>query len=462
MVRAEAGSGAAPGPSGYVLPVALGLSVLGGLGSAVLGPVAVPLAFALPVMVVAMVRYPGILLAAYLLTPFYKFALAGILPVDVTVLLALLNGAQLFWLVTGKVQFAGSKWGLALWVVFGLLVLGGVTWAGDQGIALDRAIAWWILVVLPLIAVVRVVSDSQFVDQFLAATFALGLLVIFVGFSLLFGGERLAVLGENTIQTGQITLIAAIIGVAWIASVAPVWLRWLGIAVIPIALIESVASGSRGPILAFLIVLAVAVARRMVGGRGVSRHDLRLALAGTVAIAAIAVVLDRLPSLSLLRFQLLAEELGTGNSGDSSFTVRVELFQAAADLFATRPLLGHGTGSFAAFAQGQVGFTTFTYPHDILLQLGAELGFVAVSIFVGLVVIAFTRRGEEAPRWAAIRGLALFMFVNASISGDIYSDRLLLGLLLLLIAAPMLPRLRETPEPIGGVPNLRAGEIRGD
>jgi O-antigen ligase len=423
--------------------VIVAMAVAGGIAVCVFGPNTALVPIALMGALWASIRAPGVLLAAYLLIPYYKASLGPLTPIDLTVMLAAVNGLQIVILMATGIRFRGSGVGIALWVILGMVVLAGVMWAGDEQLALDRAIVWWALILLPSAAAVRVGSEARFVDQFLATVFATGTIIVLLGLPDSFGVARLTVVGENTIQSGQIALIVALVAIVWFLRVAPPALRVLAALIVPLGLIESVASGSRGPILAFGVVLGVAILRRVLSRRSLSKQDVRLLLLGATGAAALLVTIDRLPGQSVARFLLLVRTLAPGGPADSSAGARVDLFAAAAGMFSEQPLLGYGTGGFAAYAQTHPGLTGYLYPHNDLLQLGSELGVIGVGLFAGLVVIALARRIPDEPRWRTIRALFLFMLVNSLVSGDIYSDRLLWGLLVVLVASPFMNRKRR-------------------
>jgi O-antigen ligase len=276
-------------------------------------------------------------------------------------------------------------------------------------------------------------SDVRFVRQFLAASFLVGMGMVLLGVPDLFGDQRLRVFGQNTIQTGQITMITGLVALFWILRSGPALVRVAAALVIPVAFIEAIASGSRGPVLAFAVVLLYQVLHRMRTGPRLGRRDVQVGLVFALALGGLALVFDQLPGSSLSRFELFADGLG---SVDSSAQARVNLFDVALAMFAQQPVFGHGTGAFAAFAQTHVGLIDFYYPHNILLQTGAELGVVGLAALLAFVTVALVRRIPDDPAWGTIRAVAVFQFVNSLVSGDLYSDRLLWGLLVMLVAAP--------------------------
>ena len=423
------------------------LAVVGaGAAEGVLAAYSPALAIAPPALVLASwlwVRAPGVLLVCYLFLPFYKGSLGPFSPVDLTPLLALVNAAQFVMLLTFDRPRPASLVGLLLWGSLGLAVLAGILWADQQAYALDRASYWWALILLPSAAAIRVASDDRFVGQFVATAFGLGSAIIVLGLGSLFDQSRLMIFGENTLQTGAITLVAILTTLLWGLRALPVWTRPALVALVGVALAESVATGSRGPLIAFGVALAYALARRALRRHRLTTRDMAVALVGTGGAAVLALTIARLPAESIARLLLVPDAIAGGGSAGTSIGARLDLFSIATAMFAHSPLIGNGTGSFGAYTMSLTGFTQFTYPHNDLLQVAAEYGLIGVVLFVALVVAALRAPDGDDPARAAVGVLFVFMLTLGMTSGDIYGDRLMWGLLVLLLAAA---------EPAGGEP----------
>ena len=98
------------------------------------------------------------------------------------------------------------------------------------------------------------------------------------------------------------------------------------------------------------------------------------------------------------------------------------LVKGAVKVFAANPILGAGLGSFAGVVKDAY------YPHNILLEVAAELGLVGLAlIYLPLLVAAFrlARQGIAAhsDAVALLLMLALGYFVIANLSGDVPSAR---------------------------------------
>jgi len=99
-------------------------------------------------------------------------------------------------------------------------------------------------------------------------------------------------------------------------------------------------------------------------------------------------------------------------------TGRLPLYRAALETFVQNPALGAGTGSFAALAP----VSGVAYPHNLFLELAAELGVMGLLLSLGLVFIPLARLvlGRHPARDASLAGaLMIYCLVNALVSSDV-------------------------------------------
>lgn len=174
-----------------------------------------------------------------------------------------------------------------------------------------------------------------------------------------------------------------------------------------------IATGSRGPVLAFAVSAFIAVILNPVKNKylimGISIYGLVLVI---VAIEALGV------DGGYRGFSF-------GQADDTSYFIRLAMFQHTIDSIITYPQ-GIGVGEFA--------FMNFTYPHNIFLEIVVEWGWMRGALF--LVFLGFGGYCLFRLRVKLQLLLLLFIFemVNAGLSGDITSPRLLYGLVIAGIA----------------------------
>ena len=99
-------------------------------------------------------------------------------------------------------------------------------------------------------------------------------------------------------------------------------------------------------------------------------------------------------------------------------TGRLPLYRAALETFVQNPVIGAGTGSFAALAP----VSGVAYPHNLFLELAAELGVLGLVLSLGLVFIPLGRLvfGGRPVGDASLAGaLMIYCLVNALVSSDV-------------------------------------------
>lgn len=189
----------------------------------------------------------------------------------------------------------------------------------------------------------------------------------------------------------------------------------LALALAPCA-ITFVSSGSRGPVIGMVVALPSVLLWRAASPAVAKRLALSLVAVGALAVVAVvALVPPEATQRSLSIFQTTEE------TGDTSrFVLWGEAIHAFADNL-THTLVGIGTGGYAAISTHGA-----LYPHNIVLEVGAELGVIGILALAAFVISVIARllgllaRGGEDAGWAGLL-LTLFVFalVNAQFSGDV-------------------------------------------
>lgn len=231
------------------------------------------------------------------------------------------------------------------------------------------------------------------------------------------GGRYSLTAEEHPIELGRDSAAGLLVAVYFLLSHASRYARAVSLASLPLLAIALLASGSRGPVLGLAVGLLSLVALTMRERRNRNR------LLGVVAAfaAAVAVVPSFVPAHDIARSLGAFVLNGSGVSSNG----RSQLWHEAFSLFLRHPLLGAGTGSFAALDPVKV------YPHNVVLEVGAELGLVGVLAL--LAALWVTSRGlirvlrsmtPVAPRVDTVLVLAFFgmSLVNALLSGDVRTN----------------------------------------
>ena len=129
------------------------------------------------------------------------------------------------------------------------------------------------------------------------------------------------------------------------------------------------------------------------------------------------------PSLFRIWFEYTQQPFSSTSLG-----VRMQLFSGAFSMFLHHFWWGGGVGSFSHF----VHFTPLMkYPHNAVLEIAAELGIVGLLLLGVVIVRSFyflfkNSRSIEIRTVVILISLFFYALINAMVSSDFTSDRLLL------------------------------------
>jgi hypothetical protein len=426
-----------PRPVTAVL-VGSGLLVAIVAGVVLFGP-AIALPAAGIALALVLVTYPELCLALFLTAGSYKEWLQAALPLpfDITAVLLGLLGASVALRVTASlVRRTGgiprtrvsSALGVGLGVLAATTVLSVISTDAPYG--QEKAARFIALTVTAALAA-HIVLDSELrIRRFLYAMVVLGLLMVVTG---RVTSEGMVALNATHIATGRL-LGLGLLALLYFATRPGTALKRRLLVLVPGVILGYgfLYSGSRGAFVALLVSLGVA------GALAFGMKRARRLVAATVVmlalvVAAVSVLVPQ--SVDMMNRRLAQVDLDAPSSGVTG--TRVSLARDAWQVFTERPWAGTGIGGFGA-ATGGVETERGLYPHNILLELGAELGLPGVAAFLLLAGLA-VRQGLRALRAArdtqrsalAVLTLTLagYCLVNAMFSGDLNDNRLLFAVL---------------------------------
>lgn len=318
-----------------------------------------------------------------------------------------------------------------LFLLLAACILGGLLYTESRQYGFDKALRFIFLTGWAFFGVPFLLSDFQSLRYFswalvtISTAMAIDALVGYpgigqVGFVTSFGSNYIALARAGGI--GLLTTVGLLLPIEQRSLVR--MLLWI---VAALQLWAVLTAGARGPVLslalAFLLFFMLSV--RNFPYFRVDRFALRLGVVIFMVfiILALGGMQKLFPTLAF-RIKLALTE------GGSSVLTRLDLYRAAADLWNNSLIFGGGTGQFGVAVRGE---DVRLYPHNIVLELGAENGFIGVFIFGALIVVAFAigftfLRSEKSLARAVVRYVLVaccFALLNAMISGDINDNRIL-------------------------------------
>jgi O-antigen ligase len=381
---------------------------------------------------------PEVCLALFITAGAFKDELAVILRTgsDLTLILAGLLAAGLIVRgVRSGIRNVLPPGRLALFLTLVVLVMVTALLTAEANVyGSEKTLRFVALTAPTALAAAALLRSDLVLHRFLFAFMALGLVMTAAG---TVTGEGLRAFNATHIATGRV------IGFGLIATVYFVG-RWRRPAVM-LPLISAGAamvfgllySGSRGALAAFLVAMA-ATGLLLLGLRQRRRWAIA-GLAATVTMVAVATVAapDAVRFMNERLRGVNAAAPYTGATG-----ARLNLAQAAVEMLAANPVFGVGPGGYS-LELGGPDAPRGAYPHNILLEFGAEFGLVGLAAFLLLLgwalrhpllalrpeagAVESTPLPSRAKQPRAVLAVALLAYclANALFSGDINDNRIL-------------------------------------
>lgn len=267
--------------------------------------------------------------------------------------------------------------------------------------------------------------------------------------------DRFGLAQQNTISLGIQGAEGLIVATYLLMRGTRRWHQMFGAAVLPVAFVALLASGSRGPVLGGVVGLLILLAMLARSKQAV----LRLALFTVLLVGSFAIALQFVPAAASAR----SLSTITGTRSGLASNGRDQLWAAAWTTFTEHPLIGVGTGSFATHGRTQVcpgPGCLDKYPHNVLLETAAELG-IGGAILMIVILVAAARGLLRAWRIPGEIGdyatVASALFVSATttalLTGDLSGDGGIwftggLGLGLCLAAQPVAAKVAQARTPL--------------
>ncbi len=383
----------------------------------------------------ALLKWPEVCLLLFLTAGTFKLELATLLQseIDVTLVLALVLGLglglrllrppssplnQQLSITRHSSPFLPFL-GLALLVLVSALVHPDTTYGSA------KAVRFASLTGLALAAGYMVLKDRARLTRFLAGSALMGVMMVVMGRVTSAG---LTAFNATHIATGRIIGLGLLGALYLMLRVRSKPGRVVLLAAIVALGFGFLYSGSRGSLVALLAsVLSVAVAAfRFRRGR-----RLVIAMAVVLGLAATTVTFVFPAAAETMNSRVVAVFEDAGSVG--SATGRLHRAEDALELFRDHLVFGVGIGGFdlaRGYADGQRG----DYAHNILLEVGCELGILGLALLLALILpalsrstraLALTRTRDEFATAAVLLAVLVYFLVNAMFSGDLNDNRLL-------------------------------------
>lgn len=386
------------------------------------------------------------LFALFLLAGYFKEAFQ--LPIDLTAIFFILSilvaiKRLIQTLLTNKVNYRKeliSKKVITHSVLFLLLlcfILFSNVYTLGSNYSIEKTLKFSTLTTWAFLGVYFLINNKTNLRNFLKSLAIISLVMALYTISSLKGNSGptsgfTAVAGDNYLGLGRASGLGALIFISlYVTTNSTKIKKLLSICSVLIILMALLSSGSRMPLISFIIVFLVAFFISFKIRKGIiyikkgTGYFLTLFGLGIVSIFSLAPtgVFDTV----IRRVSILFIETGGGTSAEG----RLERYQTAYETWTNHPFFGTGIGSFPLHFRG---LDTIDYPHNIILELLSEIGIIGFLIFTFFIlypIYLLIRNGKTTSVFLhseILTGLFCFMFLflNACTTGDINDNRLLL------------------------------------
>jgi hypothetical protein len=321
---------------------------------------------------------------------------------------------------------------LILVLLLVIIVLLSDIWSIDPAVGLSKALKFEFLTMTALVGPFVLIRTRGALFRAAGVFVAFGLLIALTTVRTTNVGEPLAAAGGNEIQAGLYPALGVIALLGYMLPLASG--RKKVLVALPLAILVPavVGAGSRGALVSLVLALIYLAARFFMR----SRNKL---FVGVLIVVTLAVLLVAGPTLAGGATSRYEQSLLTTNPskllGDRRDLMGTGLVVALA-----HPVSGVGVGGYAG---ARFVYEAELYPHNILVELGAEEGLTAVALFVVFVICAWRVRGRVAsgvrgPEAMLTGALLLALVAEAMVSFDINGNRIMWFALGLALALPAL------------------------
>ncbi|MGA7833554.1 MAG: O-antigen ligase family protein [Terracidiphilus sp.] len=340
--------------------------------------------------------------------------------------LALVLSAMSFLARNSKVS-TQVLWMLALYIA----ISSAIMWTELTPYAVEKMSRLFTFSFMAALLPAFILTRLQDVRLFVTSIIVFGTLISVAALVQLVTGEtihgRITGISADTVSLGRNAGIA-LVGLYTVASCSGRSKMWLAVLCMPLLLVL-VASGSRGPTLFALGVIVLVTIRW-------THKSIRGILIAFALFVSTALVVSHeppiLPRLSTDRIVAFMEQ-----RFDSSAEERVSAGQAAIHQICISPF-GLGIAGFAqVYNFGSV--TNRVYPHNIVLEVAVEEGWLVGLLFIVIVAMAVSRGYRAAviePQLRPFFAILIFTFCNALVSGDMNDNRIVYAMLCIALLSP--------------------------
>jgi O-antigen ligase len=330
-------------------------------------------------------------------------------PIDPTVVLGTLLWLSIVARLVIRSQPLRIPNAYCLYIPLLFMMLVSLLYTPDITLGLDKFLRFLVLTGIAIVSPLVILQSPQRLTGFLTMSVIVGLTVGLNSFAMLGGKTKLAAPSGDSLALGYLTGSALAIVLAMLPelSLPRRCVSYSGAIVLLVAL---VGSGARGATMGvgFCVILSLLFCRKLLGDFAI------LGVLGGLVLSQVSI-----PMLSTDNFATL------GHPHEAA-GMRSDLMALGTRLAMEHPFGGVGIAGYPFYAPSQ-----WNYSHNVILEIGAELGVPAALAYLGMIYLAFRETirqlRDRAFRYRTFSRVILALLavglVGQAVSGDINDNR---------------------------------------
>ncbi|MGC2425213.1 MAG: O-antigen ligase family protein [Nitrospirota bacterium] len=396
-------------------------------------------AVAAALFAVLIAKYPEILLALFINAGQFKDDPHLHFPVDLTVFLGILMLISILWgIKQGRIKLTIPPMKMYLpFLAICLLSALSLMYTNALGEGTNKLFRFAIIAGLIFFGSFYLLGDKRRLRNFMIVFIMFALVIVVDVFQQgpQTGDDVVKLsLTSNYLMTGAIMVQAFMMVFLYFFMIDKSFVRRCVYLMVisPATLYVLMLSGGRGPFLALILTLVLIL---VIAGPSSCKRRIRFWVIALLVVSGIYLMYDYETFTRMTSRMMVLDE-----GGDRSAMDRVYMIKACLKAMGTMPYFftGLGIGGFTLYYHGLDTLGgMYQYPHNILLELGVEIGIFGLIAGVLLFYWSFERAyslvkrsiGDNYYMAVTIFSLFLFMLFNALKSGDINDHKLLYALI---------------------------------
>lgn len=386
------------------------------------------------------------LFAFYLFVGSFKAALN--LPIDETLLLLIIT----LFIALKRLYYCNFKLPktyIIPIIIFGLIHIIAITsiiYTPSSLYATDKLLRFCLIAAWCYFGVFFLFKDEQSIKKFLTGIVVLS---IIMSVSLLMGGLKTDLGFQTSLNSSYIALARVsamgilIILMSYIFSKSSIFIKVIDLCLLLLFSISLIQSGARFPIL-IMIILFLILPFFMIcirdGKLFINKKLLSLFILFLLISTSFVILINNgMATTMLYRFEVLINQEGGGDS----VIGRTDRFQYAWEMAKESNFIGMGIGSFPIYF---IGMDIEDYPHNLYLEILAELGIFPLILFVSIIflalyngVIYYKNHGFNELN-SSVYTIFLFWLINSFGSSSLTGDKVFYASIAIMIIMPNLDK----------------------